>query len=122
MSINSILVVDDSDIDQYLAKYMIEQIDSSIQIQQAYDGQEALELLYDSKQSPDIILLDINMPRMNGLEFLDNYEASITALSRVVMLTSSDQASDKQKSLSHSCVTHYFTKPFEKTDLEALLA
>ncbi|WJG10288.1 response regulator [Aliiglaciecola sp. LCG003] len=121
MSIKSILIIDDSEVDQYLAKYMIEQFNSDIEIIHAYDGQEALEILADLPSQPDIILLDINMPRMNGLEFLNEYDKWQTKNSVVVMLTSSDRPVDREQSLAHECVRQYFTKPIDKSDLECLV-
>ena len=65
-----VLVVDDSDADQFLSKLMIRRFDPSIQVLQAYDGREALAVLDAMEEPPDAVFLDINMPVMNGHEFL----------------------------------------------------
>jgi len=43
-------------------------------VTQAYDGSEALKLLTDNKEEPDLILLDLRMPKMNGIDFLKKYK------------------------------------------------
>lgn len=118
----SILIVEDSEIDQYLAKYMIEKFYTDINVLQAYDGEEAISLLKSLSQQPKLILLDINMPRMNGLEFLDEYEASQIDKTTVVMLTSSFQNSDKNKCMAHTTVKKYLHKPLDITELESALS
>lgn len=121
MSMKSAMIVDDSEGDQLLAKMIIAEFDSEIEILQAYDGQEALEILTDLPKQPDVIFLDINMPRMNGHDFLEVYETWENHAVVVIMLTSSDQEKDKERSLAHKCVKKYFTKPLDVVSLEALL-
>lgn len=121
MSMKSVMIVDDSEADQLLAKMIIREFDSEIEILQAYDGQEALEILADLPKQPDVIFLDINMPRMNGHEFLEVYETWKTHAMVVIMLTSSDQEKDKERSMAHKCVKKYFTKPLEIQALETLI-
>lgn len=121
MKANLVLVVDDSEIDQYLAKLMIEDCDAHVEILQAYDGQEALEILNSLEQPPDIIFLDINMPRMNGHEFLEQYDKDNHQTTMVIMLSSSDKEIDKEKALAHACVKKYVTKPISKNQIDELL-
>jgi len=117
MKLKSILIVDDSDSDQYLTKHLFEEYDKDIQIFQAYDGEEALQMLKAMNEVPSLILLDINMPRMDGFEFLDNYKDENASV--VIMLSSSDQDRDKKKALSYDLVKHYVVKPLEIEDLES---
>ncbi|NKC01953.1 MAG: response regulator [Pseudomonadales bacterium] len=115
MSISSVMIVDDSEPDQFIAKNNVEKFDNSIEVLQAYDGQEALEILAELPTQPDFIFLDINMPRMNGHEFLEEYETWEDNTVVVVMLTSSDQEQDKEKSLAYTCVKKYFSKPLDQS-------
>ncbi|GAC22694.1 response regulator receiver protein [Paraglaciecola mesophila KMM 241] len=117
----SILIVDDSEIEQFLLKNMIEKYDTEIAIHQAYDGEEALSILEGLATPPTLILLDINMPGMNGHEFLDNYELQQNHCDTIVMLSSSEEASDIQRSLSHTCVKRYVSKPLVIEDLEFMV-
>ena len=118
---NSVMIVDDSESDQFLSKIIIEKFNPDIKVLQASDGQEALEILADLPKQPDVIFLDINMPRINGHEFLDKYETWEEQVAIVIMLTSSDQERDKDKSMSYICVKNYFTKPLDILALEAVI-
>lgn len=121
MIVSKIMIIDDSEPDQFLTKISIEKFDSTIEILQAYDGKEALESLKDENTQPDIILLDINMPVMDGHEFLEHYSKRENQQTVVIMLTSSDQKEDKEKSIVYDCVKQYFTKPVDVKDFEALI-
>ena len=68
-----ILLIDDSEADQHLLKSIIEREYPDCQIQAAYDGSEAIFLLKAQKNAVDIIFLDINMPGMNGYQFMEAY-------------------------------------------------
>ena len=120
MNIKLVMIIDDSDGDQLLTKLTIEEFDSEIKILQAYDGQEALEVLADLPNQPDLVFLDINMPRMNGHEFLEKYGTWENQSPIVIMLTSSDQQQDKENSMKYKCVKKYFPKSLETSDLEEL--
>ncbi|MBL4636037.1 MAG: response regulator [Kofleriaceae bacterium] len=112
------MIVDDCESAQFLTEIAIRKHDPAITIVRAYDGVEALQLLDDAEQLPDIIFLDIDMPRMSGHEFLVEYskrEAS-NAIA-VVMLTSSDREDDKQKALQHGNVKSYLLKPLKVKDI-----
>ena len=71
----SVLIVDDNQIDRLVAKKNLEMSGAFSEIQVATNGQEAMDLLDDfTKELPDYILLDINMPIMDGWEFLSLFE------------------------------------------------
>ncbi|MGH1486888.1 MAG: response regulator [Cellvibrionaceae bacterium] len=69
----NILLIEDNEADQLLFKEVAQQILPDAIITCADDGQEAIELLEHTMPQPDIIFLDINMPVMNGYEFLQAY-------------------------------------------------
>jgi len=116
----SIMIIDDSEADQFLAAHVIEEFDPDIEVMQAYDGQEALDILKDLPKQPDVIFLDINMPRMNGHDFLKVYDTWNERAVVIVMLTSSDQDIDKAKSRAHNSVVDYFTKPLNAHCLKTI--
>lgn len=122
MPLKKVLLVEDSPDDQYIGETVLRRTLSDVEIVCAFDGMEALEILAKEDFHPDVILLDINMPRMNGLEFLKAYsgEPAPKVPPVVVMLTSSEQASDKSESLSYNCVKQYIIKPMRKEDVEML--
>jgi two-component system chemotaxis response regulator CheY len=85
----------------------------------AGDGIEALELM---RQEPfDAVILDVNMPRMNGLEFLENikHDENLAAIP-VIMLTTEGQDEDRDKAMALGA-TAYIVKPFKPSQLLSLL-
>lgn len=119
----TILLIDDNEVEHFLNKEVVKSFDPSIEILTAYDGVEALEMLKAGGHKPDAILLDINMPRMNGHEFLDAYAREFGVENRVpviVMLTTSAQDIDKEKTSVYKCVKDYFIKPLSPEYLEHL--
>lgn len=112
-----VLIVDDSISVRYSVARLVEGL--SWQQQQAVDGVDALEQL--ETFTPDVIVLDIEMPRMNGYEFkshLNNLEEFKDI--PVVMLTS--RASEKHRQKAEELgIQHYMTKPYEPEDFARLL-
>lgn len=85
----------------------------------AGDGQEALELI--AKETFDAIILDVNMPNMNGLEFLEKVKSDpVFSAIPVVMLTTEGQDEDRDKAMSLGA-TDYIVKPFKPSQLISLL-
>ena len=113
----TIMIIDDSEADQFLAANAIEQALPNVNVIQAYDGREALDKLTSMTEKPVIIFLDINMPVMNGHEFLEEYDKLKPESSVVVMLTSSSADRDLEISRHFKCVRQYLAKPLEATDL-----
>ena len=119
MNIRKILVVDDNEGDQFLTKIEIEKHNPDIEIVQAYDGVEALEKLDNTDENPDLILLDINMPRMNGLEFLEKYNEREKQCKTIVMLTSS-QEQDKEAAFKYEFVKDYLVKLLDQDNIKRI--
>jgi CheY-like chemotaxis protein len=121
--IQRVLVIDDSETDQFICSCILEEYNGDIEILKAYDGKEGLEILADLDTPPEIILLDINMPRMNGHEFLAEYtKTHENPASVVVMLTSSSQERDKEDSMQYKFVKEYQEKPLSVEAIQKLAA
>ncbi len=119
--IQRVLVIDDSETDQFICSCILEEYNNDIEILKAYDGKEGLEILAQLDKPPEMILLDINMPRMNGHEFLAEYtKMHSDPASVVVMLTSSSQERDKEESMQYKFVKQYQEKPLSVEAVQKL--
>jgi len=81
------------------------------------DGKKALEFLAANTNKVDLILLDINMPKMNGWRFLKEFQKldkKITATILIVMLTSSVNIRDKMKAEKLQIVKKFIKKPLNE--------
>ncbi|RFS26441.1 response regulator [Chitinophaga silvatica] len=119
--LNMIFIVDDDPIHQQIAKIMIERQAISTGIRVFSDAQEVLDYLRDksgdSEALPDLILLDLNMPVMDGWEFLEEYALFCQQLPKqikIFVLTSSIDEKDRERVAGYSFVTGYLTKPLSK--------
>lgn len=107
-----IYIVDDDPDDRFLICAALSGIAAEVDIIEAYDGIHLFDLIDQANSLPvALILLDVNMPRMNGLETLEKIKL-IPALSSIpiVMFSTSDDAS-LAKQAYQSGVSAYFTKP-----------
>ncbi len=108
-----ILTVDDSPSVRMMVEFTLKS--QGIEAIGAGNGLEALERLEEEKF--DAIILDINMPEMNGLEFLEKIQEFPEYSSiPIIMLTTEGQEADKNKSLSLGA-SAYIVKPFQPTGL-----
>ncbi|WP_339710350.1 response regulator [uncultured Kriegella sp.] len=114
-----VLLIEDDPIANSLVTIALRQL-GVMDVNAVENGLEALEFL-DSNR-PDLIFLDINMPEMNGFEFLSFIEENDFILeSSIVMLTSSVLTRDKTKAMEFSCVVDYIEKPMNRDRMESVL-
>ncbi|CAA7611761.1 MULTISPECIES: response regulator [Magnetospirillum] len=107
MKVKSILMVEDNPQDEMLALRSLQKVNLANQVDVVRDGQQALDYLFQQGEFagrvgsdlPTVVLLDINLPRLSGLEVLKRLrEHKETHLLPVVILTSSDEEEDRLKS------------------------
>jgi len=122
LMVKHVMIIDDSPADQFYAQAIISAMDVDVKIDQAYDGIEGLELLDAMATPPDLIFLDVNMPRMNGHEFLESYDKVKDTGTVIVMLTSSDQTSDREQAFKYDCIKDYLVKPMLADKLKELFS
>ncbi|MEO6669256.1 MAG: response regulator [Ferruginibacter sp.] len=132
-TLNCIMLIDDDEPTNFLSSMIIEESGCTNRIEVKDSGKLALEYLTSSGQSgytnelypwPDLILLDINMPAMNGWEFLARYaELGMGHPKKVIiiMLTTSLNPDDKLKVEANTDVTDFKNKPFTKQILDEIL-
>jgi two-component SAPR family response regulator len=104
----NILLIDDEYISNFISKKLIEKIDASIQAIEFNDPEEAFDKLDYIK--PDLIFLDINMPVMNGWDFLDKMAVENIDY-KVIILTSSINTIDRKAAMKYMNVIGYIEKP-----------
>ena len=110
-----ICIVEDDETASFVAKILMESFDAADEYSIAKNGKQAVEWIQKTGMLPDFILLDINMPLMNGWEFLDWYEKNgYKGKTKIAMYTSSIRPEDKQKAKGYDDVIGYIEKPITK--------
>jgi CheY-like chemotaxis protein len=109
-----VLVIDDDDITAEMVQRALRKLGGMFTVVAAHDGREGLEILRgSSKQTikrPCVILLDLNMPRMNGFEFLEAIRNDTAHKDNVIfVLTTSDADTDRSRAY-HEQVAGYMIK------------
>jgi CheY-like chemotaxis protein len=124
--IHSVLLIDDSIPINFFHKRIIEKAGITMSCIALNNGQEALDYLkvkHDTKEKlPELIFIDINMPVLNGWEFLEKFRAlhkSIPNEVITVMLTTSINPDDKEKAKTHN-ISNYIPKPLTVKILQDL--
>ncbi|GAB3372402.1 response regulator [Spongiibacter taiwanensis] len=127
-TLSKVLLVDDDLATNFLHRMVIEEHGFAEEVVEACDGRDALEYLTTAVDGvypkPDIIFLDINMPRMDGWEFLEAYAdiaAECKAGAVIAMLTTSLNPDDRERAASFDCVQHYENKPLTVEKIDDLL-
>ncbi|WP_027001633.1 response regulator [Hugenholtzia roseola] len=128
----AVMLVDDSEIDNLINQKMIQSANICDVIYVHSGAKSAIEALRNlekiakdvpSKILPDVIFLDIDMPLMDGLQFLDQFATLLPQTQqhcRIVMLTSSINPKDMTRSKKYDFVKEYINKPLSKDVLQKL--
>lgn len=99
MKKHTILLVEDDELDVISVQRSLKKLDYEYELHTAYNGKEALSMLKAEQDSiyPDVILLDLNMPKMNGVEFLKALRTDEKLKHiKVFIMTTSAEISDRQ--------------------------
>ncbi len=121
---NLVLLIDDNEIDNFVAKKVIEKSGFAEKVIAVQSARNALDYLNTGNSSkdelPDIIFLDIGMPEMDGFEFLEEYEKLnkiVVNNSKVVVLSSSLDIDDYNRANRNKLVRKFINKPLSKKSL-----
>lgn len=124
--IANLLLVDDSLAEVTLFKEILNQDQILFNLFSVFDGYEALDYLhqkepYNQAKIPDVILLDLNMPEMDGKEVLEKIKKDIALKQIPVIMLSGSETSKEIKEVKDLGAMHYMVKPFSREKLlEAL--
>ena len=120
-----VYVVDDDEIFHFIIKKMLDQQSNSLVVTSFLCAEEALEELSNNTTStlPSLIILDMNMQRMNGWEFIEAYRGLQPTLKNnipIIMCSSSVDVRDLQKVQHTPELMAYITKPLDKNKLKVI--
>ena len=127
--INMVFIVDDDPITVFGIKKMLGSVADCKNILEFPDGEKAIEqikqIILKKQELPDIIFLDINMPIMDGWEFLEEFvNLPITKTVNINIVTSSIDQNDKDKWENFKSVTHhpiiFNSKPILRKEIEEI--
>lgn len=128
MNEDQIWLIDDDSITNFVNKIIIERNYSSAKIQEFLIASEALKQLQNNyaigAELPNFIFLDINMPEMNGWEFLEAYkklDPKITDRIKLYMLTSSQNEDDVKRADNCPVIRRFVNKPLKRDDVVEIL-
>lgn len=121
-----VLLVEDNPADARLVKEALIDCQIAVDMQEVCDGEEAFKYVsrlgkYDKASRPDLIILDLNMPKKNGHEFLNDSKRILDEEDiPVILLTASDREPDIQKALDKK-MNFYLCKPVNAHKLKTVL-
>lgn len=124
--LNRILLVDDDETSNFLNEFLIKGLDIVDDVYVATNGQEALDFIdskHRTREYPQLIFLDLNMPVMDGFEFLEEFESIQNKFSSkipVYILTSSNYFKDFERAKEFS-VSGYIIKPLTEEKIRDTL-
>ena len=121
-------IIDDDQVYQLVMRRTIEQSGAIDSVLQFFDGEEALNYFREKQDTPEglpnLILLDINMPFMDGWQFLDEFVKipfRDDYRRTIFIITSSSTSEDINKAKEYSVVSGYHVKPITKDKFEEIL-
>jgi CheY-like chemotaxis protein len=129
MSTKTIWVIDDDPIYQIIVNKIIKKSELFLSVSSFKNGKEAVDALKDALDDkivfPNVILLDINMPVMDGWEFMEEMgllKAQINTAIQIYIVSSSIVLEDKNRAKIHPEIIAYLSKPVNNNDLILIAA
>ena len=132
VKVGTVMLIDDNEIDNLINQKMLESVDLCETILVHTGAKSALEFLSNIEKIsskgaddciPDIIFLDLDMPLMDGFQFLEEYEKlsdKTKQKSKIFMLTSSINPQDLNRSKKSKYITKYLNKPLSGETMEKI--
>jgi len=120
------MLIDDNEFDLYLYEKFIQIKKISNQIIKFSSAKESLNYLklHDNSPWPDVIILDIHMPVMDGFDFLkdyENFESEKRKTTQIIMVSSTLDSSDNERAIQNPSVLALLNKPLNLDELIVIL-
>jgi len=122
------IIIDDSQLDCFIGEKIIQNTGTFSSVKSYTQAAEAYEIIKNSDPSPaeaiTIVVLDIQMPVMNGFQFVENFELlpeNIRANYAIFMFSSSINENDKNRLENHPCIRKFYGKPISKEIVAKIL-
>jgi CheY-like chemotaxis protein len=125
--LNSILLVEDDEATNYISQMVIKKLDCAKHVQVAWNGADALDYIKQCEEHaclhPELILLDINMPGLNGWEFIEEY-SKLKEKTKVVvvMLSTSQNPDDRKRADNNPVIAGFRSKPLTPAVMEEIIS
>jgi len=121
------IVIDESELDCFIARKVIQQVDEDLFVVVFQSAQDGLDSIRENRISggfTTIILLDIQMPVMDGFDFVEEFEKlpiEIKNKYKICILSCTRNANDISRIMAYETVVDLIEKPLYKTDLQSLI-
>ncbi len=120
---HSIILVDDDPINNLINRRLISKLKLTSQIEEFLEAEQAIERIRKMEVTENILIfLDINMPVMNGWDFLNQYMKEFKLRKdKIIVLSSSIDFQDRQKAKEYACVEGFIEKPLSPEKIKNIL-
>lgn len=124
----SFIIIDDSELDCFIAQRLLKHSNRNVTVKTFQNARQVLEIIRESSKEDDqatIILLDLQMPLMNGFDFVEEFEkfpAEVQRNYKIAILSSTKNPTDVYKILAYKTVNSIIEKPLTKEKLLSLIS
>lgn len=122
MKNNLAMLIDDDETNSFISEKILQLASPGIKTIVFSNAKEAISYLsIEGSLLPDMIFLDLNMPRVSGWDFIEQYEKLDLENTFLFVLSSSDEESDQQRAMKSLKVNGYLSKPLMLDDVDQIL-